>query len=139
MEDFFRGCLDRWARVTGQDWQHLPEASTPFLDEDALRKSHNIGPFGYKLVSDLSKKGKKTRGMTAGSLVTTASSSDYIDEDKVECGALQPVAASLLMQMLYGARFARPDLLRAIAYLARKVTRWRPMQDHQLFRLVCYL
>ena len=61
------------------------------------------------------------------------------DEDKVPSGALQPVAASLLMQMLYGARFARPDLLRAIAYLARKITRWRPMQDHQLFRLVCYV
>ena len=54
-------------------------------------------------------------------------------------GALQPVAASLLMQMLYEARFARPDHLRAIAYLARKVTRWRPLQDRQLFRLARYL
>ena len=43
------------------------------------------------------------------------------------------------MQLLYGARFARPDLLRAIAALARKVTTWRPMQDVQLHRLVCYL
>ena len=43
------------------------------------------------------------------------------------------------MMILYGARCARPDLLRAIAGLARKVTRWRRMQDFQLHRLVSYL
>ena len=59
--------------------------------------------------------------------------------EKVEAGVLQPIAASVLMQMLYGARYARPDLLRAISLLARKMTKWRPMQDIQLHRLVCYL
>ena len=43
------------------------------------------------------------------------------------------------MQTLYGARYARPDLLRAISLLARKMTKWRPMQDLQLHRFVCYL
>ena len=59
--------------------------------------------------------------------------------DKVPAGVLQPIAASILMQMLYGARYARPDLLRAITLLARKMTKWRPMQDIQLHRLVCYM
>ena len=44
MESFFRDCLDRWTSVTGQPWSDLPYASTPFLDEDVLRKENNIGP-----------------------------------------------------------------------------------------------
>ena len=32
------------------------------------------------------------------------------------------VGAKLLMQVMYGARFARPDLLRAVCVLARKLT-----------------
>ena len=43
------------------------------------------------------------------------------------------------MTLLYGARLARPDLLRAITALARRITKWRPMQDQQLHRLLCYL
>ena len=59
--------------------------------------------------------------------------------EQVPAGVLQPFAASVLMQMLYGARYARPDLLRAISLLARKITKWRPMQDIQLHRLTCYV
>ena len=43
------------------------------------------------------------------------------------------------MQILYGARYARPDFLRAVSGLARKMTKWWPMQDLQLHRLVCYM
>ena len=59
--------------------------------------------------------------------------------DKVATGVLQPIAATCLMQVLYGARFARPELLRAIAALARKITKWTPMQDLQLHRLMSYI
>ena len=137
MERFFRGCLDRWAQVTGQKWADLLVASTPFLDEDLLRKTHNIGPLGYKLVAEYDKKPPTPRGYKADAVPADATPCE--DPDKLPSGVLQPVAASLLTQMLYSARFARPDLLRAIAYLARKITRWREMQDHQLFRSVCYL
>ena len=84
------------------------------------------------------KKFPSVRGMSAKALVDP-SLADTVDDEKMPTGELQPVAASLLMQMLYGARFARPDLLRAIAYLARKIIKWRPTHDQQLFRLVCYL
>ena len=63
MEAFFKGCLDRWTAVTGQPWGELHFVSTPFLDEDALRKSHSIGPLGYKLVDVPGKKAKAARGM----------------------------------------------------------------------------
>ena len=43
------------------------------------------------------------------------------------------------MQVLYGARFARPDLLRAVAALARKITKWTHMCDLQLHRLMSYV
>ena len=71
--------------------------------------------------------------------LTMSDSTTAESEDKVPAGVLQPVASSVLTQLLYGARFARQDLLRAIAALARKVTKWRPMQDVQLHRLVSYV
>ena len=60
-------------------------------------------------------------------------------EGQIPYGKLKPIAARILMKKLYGARYARPDLLRAISALARKTTKWRPMQDAQLHRLVCYV
>ena len=75
MEPFFRGCLNRWTEVTGQPWEELPNARARFLDEDVLRRSHNVGLFGYKLAAghDMASKKKKpkaTRGMKATTLGT---------------------------------------------------------------------
>ena len=102
-----------------------------------MRKNQGIGPLEFQLPQGVKAKTKKREPksrmpMAADSVVAEAT-------DKVEAGVLQPIAASVLMQMLYGARYARPDLLRAITGLARKMTKWRPMQDLQLHRLVCYL
>eukprot|EP00972_Heterocapsa_arctica_P041686 6145525-Heterocapsa_arctica.AAC.1 len=54
----------------------------------------------------------------------------FLDEDKVveDCakdpdghkGTLQPIASSVLMKVLYAARLARFDLLKAVANLAQK-------------------
>jgi hypothetical protein len=40
---------------------------------------------------------------------------------------------------LYGARYARPDLLRACQHLTLFFTTWTPRCDKKLFRLMCYL
>ena len=45
----------------------------------------------------------------------------------------------MLMKILYGARIARPDLLRAVQGLARYITKWTTKQDAELHRLVCYI
>ena len=56
--------------------------------------------------------------------------SPYIDqkpetEKEAEVrGELSPVASRILMKVLYAARMARPDLLRATCYLATRITRW---------------
>ena len=52
---------------------------------------------------------------------------------------LAPVASSILMKILYGARMARLDLLRAVCSLACHVTRWTINCDLQLHRLVSYI
>ena len=56
-----------------------------------------------------------------------------------EPGRLKSIAAKVLMKLFYAARLARFDLLRAIANLARYVTKWRPEHDRRLHRLMCYV
>ena len=54
-------------------------------------------------------------------------------------GYMQPHAAKVLMKIVYGARMARFDLLRAISYLASSVTKWTKQCDEDLYRLICYI
>ena len=70
----------------------------------------------------------------------------FLDETKLENtpedskdGLLQPIACKVLMKILYGARLARFDLLRPIAALASKITKWDSVCDRMLHRLVCYI
>ena len=51
---------------------------------------------------------------------------------------LQPYAAHLLMKVLYAARYARLDLLRAVCFLAQYISRWGQFCDRRLHRLMCY-
>jgi hypothetical protein len=43
------------------------------------------------------------------------------------------------MKVLYAARCARFDFLRAVCVLARHITRWDAQCDRQLYRLMCYI
>ena len=54
-------------------------------------------------------------------------------------GELSEVASSVLMKLLYGARMARWDLLRAIGILSSRVTKWTKDCDISLHRLMCYV
>ena len=55
-------------------------------------------------------------------------------------GALAPIAARVLMKILFAARMARYDqLLRAVQGLAARVTKWSADCDKALHRLVCYI
>jgi len=62
-----------------------------------------------------------------------------VPAESAETGRLQPIAAKVLMKLLYAARLARFDLLRAICHLATYVTRWSSECDRKLHRLVCYV
>ena len=68
----------------------------------------------------------------------------FLDESKLEDnakqqGTLQPIACKILMKILYGARLARFDLLRPIAALASKITKWDNNCDLMLHRIICYI
>lgn len=54
-------------------------------------------------------------------------------------GRLQPIASKVLMKILFAARMARYDLLRATQSLASRVTKWSVECDIALHRLVCYI
>ena len=61
-----------------------------------------------------------------------------LSEDK-KPGKLQPVASKILMKILFAARMARFDLLRATQSLASRVTKWSAECDVALHRLVSYI
>ena len=54
-------------------------------------------------------------------------------------GALQSLAASILMKVLYAARMARFDLLYAVSRLACYISKWTPLCDKRLHRIMCYI
>jgi hypothetical protein len=43
------------------------------------------------------------------------------------------------MKLLYAARLARPDIMRAITELASCITKWTVACDKKLYRLICYV
>ena len=59
--------------------------------------------------------------------------------EEEKAGRLQPIASRVLMKILFAARMARWDLLRATQSLASRVTKWSPDCDLGLHRLVCYI
>ena len=60
-------------------------------------------------------------------------------EGNEPAGRLQPIASRVLMKILFAARMARWDLLRATQSLASRVTKWSRDCDVALHRLVCYI
>ena len=60
-------------------------------------------------------------------------------DDKESPRRLQPIASKVLMKILFAARMARPDLLRATQSLASRVTKWSIECDIALHRLVSYV
>ena len=63
----------------------------------------------------------------------------FSEEDLTSAGGLAPIAAKILMKVLYAARVYRYDVLYAVTSLAREVTRWTRACDKRLHRLICYL
>ena len=59
--------------------------------------------------------------------------------DEEAPGKLKSIASKVLMKILFAARMARFDLLRATQSLASRVTKWSHECDVSLNRLVCYI
>ncbi len=61
------------------------------------------------------------------------------DDDLNTKGTLSPVAARIVLQILYLSRHNRPDPLWTVNALSRNVTKWRKGDDKRLHRLISYI
>ena len=61
------------------------------------------------------------------------------DSDFTVSGEMAQDASKVLMKILWSARLARPDLMKGISDLTRKITTWSRADDRRLYRLMSYL
>ena len=121
MEEFLRSCVSRYRELTGV--QYMRHAPTPFLAE----KSSPDFSGGYA-AANAAANAQEENVHVAESALQTATERQ-----------LKPYAAKVLMKVLYAARFARQDLLRAVCQLARHITKWTEECDRRLYHLMCYV
>ncbi len=120
MEEFLASCVDKYkALVPGA---RLRKVTTPFLPD-----APPTGPKGSP----------EDWGATSPAVPEAAS--PVVSNISTPAGILQPIAARILMKLLYAARMARLYLLRAIQFLASYITKWTPECDRRLDRLVSYV
>ena len=140
MESFLRSSVDRYREITGV--QYMRHAAPPFLHEtgspdfsleaagleaptesdiesahSALLWASHQGGDGPSLGVTINAAVPKRKGDRIVSHVPDAVTAVIPKQ-------LKPYAAKILMKVLYCARYARPDLLRAICYLAQFITKW---------------
>ena len=65
--------------------------------------------------------------------------SGVIDEEEGKVGELSSISAKCLMKVMYMARLARGDLLRAVGHVSTTITKRTTDCDAALLRLVRYL
>lgn len=90
----------------------------------------------------------KYLGFTKGKVKLRPATTPFIpdppqgEEDKEgsrPAGTLHKDAASMLMTVMWAARYARPDLLKAVQHLACYLTKWDDLCDKAMYRLFCYI
>ena len=135
MEDFLRSCVSRYQELTGVTT--LRKASTPFLPEPTRPdfRSAATDAVSEQEVNDAT---EALLAVINNDDTTTARTADVSDDDNVP-KQLAVYAAKVLMKILYAARYARFDLLRAVCVLAQHVSKWDRECDVKLYRLICYI
>ncbi len=124
MERFAQDCVNVFSELSGCEKKNVGAAPTPFIDEskDPLPVIEEP-PSSAK--AQTAPKGAHTNG---GSI-----------PKGVAPGQLSHSATKCLMKILYIARFARQDLLRAVGVLTTKITCWDEIFDRKLLRIIKYM
>ena len=153
MEEFLESCVNKYIELAGPGTKIKPYP-TPFFQDD-----HRESPAGapghgpvqecpyccstfppqrtWKDVDELeASKRKRQKAGTAGEAGQPAGNQAPHHQDR---GRLQPIASRILMKILWAARLARFDLLRAVSHLATFVTKWTSECDRKLHRLIGYI
>ena len=132
MEEFLRSCVSRYQELTGV--QYLRRAATPFLNEPSapdFGDGYDNAPTAMEIEAAERALQDACDSSGAGRKPGAAGSNGQ--------QALKTYAAKVLMKVLYAARYARFDLLRAVCYLAQFITKWDQDCDKRLYRLMCYI
>ena len=147
MRDYLRQCVSHYLELVASveadfalvaDGKPLPRSKQRNKEEACSRGFAHL-PSPSDITADLA----HTRRL---SILRDASTPYLDDEDRrawpegtyASRGTLHGKAASVLMKLLYIARLARPDLLRAIIFLAADICRWSRAHDIALRRVVEY-
>ncbi len=156
VEDSLRNACDRYMRLAqevGGGKIPLRHVATPFLSEDGkdatARKPLAPGPciecpgcsMAVQITKDnkwdssesLSKASDAARAAKMG--ISLGNQADAISET----GVYKDICLKVLMQVLYPARVARFDLMKAVCQLACFATKWTVLEDRKLHRLMSYV
>ncbi len=152
MSDFLQSCVDVYLSLA-EEGTRLRKVGTPFLPEDQSESeagapvcdgpvvectwcAHTFSPTIVESVEQLPK-ATTTAGPSAeaedGPLTV---SNDAKTGERITS---KPIAAKVLVKVLFAARMARFDLLRAVYKLARSITKWNSSCGKRLHRLMCYI
>ena len=149
MKGFLVQCVDKYLEICMPKYNApLKKADTPFLDES--RPEHDENPIDLKGCRepdtqigegemDIAAPAPKPKAKAkAKSAASSESKKPKVPLDG-NPGVLGDTASAILMKILYAARMGRYDLIRPVARLASRVTRWTELCDQKLHRLVCYI
>ncbi len=146
MSSFMKQCVEVYCELASKMMQKvitpdkLRKVPTPFLHAGSSGSIKECQ--GSCTLCQATCSRDQSRHLVVGSDTSeqSDSESDSDDDFMQDCGGrLASVASKILMKILYGARMARPDLLKAVGRLATKVTKWNPQHDADLERLICYI
>jgi hypothetical protein len=158
MQHFFQSCVNLYRELIDPKvkWRR---AATPFLDESAIASARPLGEGPWLECPHCVGRFPETAFSRGGEKVTSPGIPPWIyalggldpppgnaspdgEEDSPETSVpseLAIVPMKVICKTLYGARYARPDLLRACQHLTLFFTKWTPKCDKKLFRLMCYI
>jgi hypothetical protein len=129
MERLAQDCVNVFCELSGYSKDRVGMAPTPLLDEanDPLLvlEEHVSSP---------------PQGGTAGkSKNTPPPQGGAVNAVGTGSGKLSKIVCKVLMKILYIARLARSDLLRAVGALSTMITKWDSLCDRKLFRIIRYI
>ena len=132
MERFAKGCVTAFCELSGYALNKVGTAPTPSLDEanDPLLVIDEPVPKGAANPNTKPTSGKGKPVPKGAATPTPGTGSG---------GALSDIACKVLMKIMYIARFARADLLRAVGVLTTMITKWDELCDRKLFRIIKYM
>ena len=137
-------CKLFWDKVK----QHT-EVENPAPVDRILGRNHKVnrnqnGTTMQFSMSDFAENACKAYEELSGCKLKTASTpfhpdGSLVDSDFETRGHMASDASKVLMKILWSARLSRPDLMKAISDLTRRITTWSKADDRRLFRLMSYL